>query len=118
MVSDLLRQGEAAAAAFDMLDQRRDQFERLLALRALELVIVMRCRVQVRGEREKRAEHFVTYMTLIGKAVERPGSREDVYNLCRGHSGRCLDMFRGDGWYNVERLYRRGDLVSVDAMLA
>jgi hypothetical protein len=119
MMSDLLKLSQAAATALNMLDQRRYEFEMFLAPRALELVIVMRCRVQVRGERENGTERAVTNVTLVGEAIESLRSREVVDNL-GGRLGQCARRLdtrsQGYGWYNVKSLNSGGDLMSIDAV--
>ena len=101
-----------------MLDQRRYQLEPLPAPRALELVIVVRGRVQMRGEREDRAEGSVTDMTLVGIAIECEGRREQAYeygSLRLRLTARALNALpHRDGWDDIERLYRGSHFMSVD----
>jgi hypothetical protein len=50
MMHDLLEPRQTAGTALNMLKKRRYQFEMFGTPRALELVNVMRWRIQVRGE--------------------------------------------------------------------
>jgi hypothetical protein len=66
-----------------MLHQPRYQLVHLLALGAPELVRIVRCRIQMRVQRDERVEGAMAEVTFVSRAVPRLFARRVVHRLPR-----------------------------------
>ena len=111
-VLHLLEPRRAAYLALDVLDQSRDQGERIFALRTLELVIVVCRRLKMCVQRRECAEYAMTEVTFVSGAVECLLGRRILDHRAPGRPTRaCNAVGQRDGGGYVEGMDGGCDLV-------